>query len=55
MMHRYVWKGPYFEPRDLWIGVYWRYERLSTIWRLDVYVCLVPCFPVRMTWRGLAR
>lgn len=47
------WKGPYWEPRDVWLGVYWNRERRGRMWRTDVYVCLVPCFPIRMTWRGV--
>ncbi len=33
-----------FEPRDLWIGVYW--DRSPV--RLDVYICVVPCFPLHI-------
>jgi hypothetical protein len=38
----------YVEPRDVWVGVFWdrdvdTYERT---W-LTVYVCLLPCLPVR--------
>lgn len=49
------WKGPYWEPRDIWVGIYHNFERRSRMWRLDVYVCLIPCLPVRLTWRGLDR
>lgn len=40
-----------FEPRDLWIGIFWkRVARLTTL-RTDrniyeVYVCIVPMFPI---------
>lgn len=51
----------FFEPRDLWLGVYWtrdaaeyafdgspfRYE-----WR--VYLCLVPMLPLLVTWTTVA-
>lgn len=47
----------YFEPRDIWVGVYW-----TTRWEtdnphdgaerwLDVYICVLPCLPVRVTTR----
>jgi hypothetical protein len=37
-----------FEPRDLWVGVYWDRPRLYPCGRgLDVYVGFVPTFPVR--------
>lgn len=44
-------KGPYWEPRDIWLGVYWDTNLCRCCWaRLDVYVCVVPCFPVLLTW-----
>ncbi len=41
-----------FEPRDLWIGVYWTpvVGLLGNLIALDVYVCIVPCLPVLLTW-----
>lgn len=44
---------------DLWIGVYWRHQRVSRSLvspyehQLHVWVCLVPCVPlhVMVTWR----
>jgi len=40
-----------FEPRDLWIGVYWcdagRNSAPGYIRRYwKIYVCIVPCFPI---------
>lgn len=41
----------FFEPRDIWIGVYWTSNRDT----LKVYVCLVPCIPLLFTFkRGAA-
>lgn len=33
-----------FEPRDLWVGAYWKFERHSGFVAdtLDIYVCLIP-------------
>lgn len=62
--------GVEFEPRDLWIGVYWTtaeagiamdpwarkdrdaWRRISglIVTRVDVYVCLVPMVPLRLSW-----
>ena len=40
-----------WEPRDLWIGIYWNHERHNGFITetLDIYVCLVPCLPIRFT------
>lgn len=43
-----------FEPRDLWVGVFWdRGARITTLetdqQQYRVYVCLVPCFPIIFT------
>ncbi len=46
----------YFEPRDLWVGVYWNVERTSfdnsrvRCREWSVYICLLPCFPIRLRW-----
>lgn len=40
-----------FEPRDIWVGVYWKREHLLT-W---IYVCIIPMLPIRLTFeRGCA-
>ena len=33
-----------FEPRDIWVGIYWDKKDES----IFVYICVVPCFPVRI-------
>lgn len=35
-----------FEPRDLWIGVYWN----KPIWGLEIYICIIPCLPIKLMW-----
>lgn len=35
-----------FEPRDLWIGVFW--NRIEE--HLLIYVSIVPCFPLCFSW-----
>ena len=40
----------FWEPRDLWVGCYWkRYPKA-----IDLYVCLVPCLPLNLylQWEG---
>ncbi len=51
----------YFEPRDMWIGVFWkaghsgaeqvdRYrDRIWTEWH--AYICIIPMICLRLTWR----
>lgn len=38
-----------FEPRALWLGVYWNTRNDSpSVEVLDVFVCIVPMLPVRL-------
>jgi hypothetical protein len=54
-LFRVQWK---FEPRDLWIGVYWTKTvtdmgpNLYVEW--DVYICWIPTLPLHIRW-GYAR
>lgn len=45
----------HFEPRDIWIGVYWNREldyadAGAQVWTNEVYVCLLPMLPIRFMW-----
>lgn len=56
LMQKLSFDGIKFEPRDLWIGVYWeRAGRITTletdIERYRVYVCVVPCLPCIFVWQ----
>jgi hypothetical protein len=47
-----VWIRPMFEPRDLWIGAYVKEPYWEMGWRVyGAYLCVVPCFPVLVSWR----
>jgi hypothetical protein len=36
-----------FEPRDCWIGLYWkRYPNA-----IEIYLCLLPMVPFRVHWK----
>lgn len=39
----------YFEPRDLWIGVYWDKEEHPFEDILNIYICVIPtiCFHIQ--------
>lgn len=39
-----------FEPRDLWIGVYWDRKKIGTLSQLNLYICIVPVFPIHLTY-----
>ncbi len=38
-----------FEPRDLWVGAYWKRYPAG----LQVYICLLPALPVSLYWQHL--
>lgn len=51
-----------FEPRDLWVGVYWNFDSISrTIMTgffggnfhkyLAVYICILPMLPIKLEFR----
>lgn len=48
-----------FEPRDLWIGVFWKLGARVTTLETDrqgyhIYLCLIPCFPIVFTlWMNI--
>ncbi len=35
-----------FNPHDIWIGIYWK--RYSVIGFWDIYICIIPMFPIRI-------
>ena len=41
MIHKFEWKI-LFEPRDLWVGVFWRRWPKA----IQVYICIVPMVPL---------
>jgi hypothetical protein len=43
-----------FEPRDLWVGLYWDYKAgVKRAFDLDLYICVVPTVPLHVKiWRN---
>lgn len=46
-----------FEPRDLWVGIYWNYiYRWSSAQDcLEIYVCVLPMLPIKVELRRWTR
>ena len=38
----------HFEPRDLWIGVYWRRYKEGGRRFLELYICILPTLPLHI-------
>lgn len=42
-----------YEPRDLWVGLYWTKARTTTLEtdseQYTLYACIIPCFPIIFT------
>ena len=43
-----------FKYQDCWLGVFWRCRDnrlMSKIKHRDIWVCLIPMFPIHISWR----
>ena len=40
-----------FEPRDLWLGVYWDRQDFPPLHSrfLYIYICIIPVLPIKVT------
>jgi len=34
----------FFEPRDIWVGLYWKKHKRA----IEFYLCLLPCLPIHL-------
>ena len=39
-----------FNKHDIWIGVYWKDWYGWNSWLRTIYICIIPCFPIEITW-----
>lgn len=39
----------FVEPRDMWLGVFWKTKNLGNYRRFDVFICAVPCVPLKLS------
>ncbi len=39
-----------FVKEDVWVGVFWRRDNDPRYAALEVYVCILPCLPIRLTF-----
>ena len=46
-----------FEPRDLWVGLYWNKEEApgGKPWVLTLYFCLIPMLPLRVKMTSIKK
>jgi hypothetical protein len=47
-----VRSGFEFEPRDVWVGIYWNWPGPV---RFDLYICLLPMLPLHLSWKWIGR
>ena len=41
-----------FEPRDLWVGIYWTIEEDFILQRfLKIYICIIPMLPICLDFK----
>lgn len=43
---RWLW-----EPRDIYVGVFWNHAPNQGILFTLIYIALIPCFPIVLVWR----
>jgi hypothetical protein len=42
------WIALLFEPRDIWVGVYWDIQKRGGWKELSIWICVLPTLPIRM-------
>ncbi len=43
-----------FNIHDIWIGCYWKDIKYygKRIGRTEIYICIIPCFPIHLIFAG---
>ena len=39
-----------FKLPDLWIGLFWKTTHHGILQAIDVWICVIPCFPLHLTF-----
>ena len=44
-----------FKIEDCWIGAFWKSNTSWIGYKYDLWVCIIPCFPIHYTYRDSSK